>query len=208
MNRKIETLDDLTINKIAAGEVVEAPCSVVKELVENSIDAGASAITLEIREGGKKYIRVTDNGVGIAEEYVEQAFMRHSTSKITNIDDLGNISSLGFRGEALASIAAVSGIEMVTRTKEQKYGTLIKIVGGEIVAIKKTGCPIGTTVIVKNLFFNTPVRLKFMKSNSTETMKISRTITRLSLSNSGISFKYINNNSIVFVTPGDRKSVV
>lgn len=205
MNRKIELLDDLTINKIAAGEVVEAPHSVVKELIENSIDAGSSTITLEIRDGGKKYIRITDNGVGIKEEYVEKAFMRHSTSKITNIDDLNNINSLGFRGEALASIASVSQVEMITRTEDQQYGILIEITGGKIETVKKVGCPVGTTIIVKNLFFNTPARLKFMKSNSAETMKISEIITRLSLSNSSISFKYVNNNNIMFTTPGNKE---
>lgn len=204
MNKKIKILDDLTINKIAAGEVIESPHSVIKELIENSIDAGASIIISEIKEGGKKYIRVTDNGLGIDEKDVEQAFMQHSTSKITDINDLNNISSLGFRGEALASIAAVSQVEMITRTKDQKYGILIEITGGKIETIKKVGCPVGTTIIVKNLFFNTPARLKFMKSNSTETTKISKIITRLSLSNPGISFKYISNNDIIFTTPGDN----
>lgn len=204
MNRKIDILDDLTINKIAAGEVVEAPYSVVKELIENAIDAGASTITLEIKDGGKKYIRITDNGAGIKEEYVEKAFMRHSTSKIANIDDLNNINSLGFRGEALASIAAVSQAEMITRSDEQQYGILIEITGGKTEIIKKVGCPVGTTIIIKNLFFNTPARLKFMKSNNAETMKITEIIIRLSLSNPGIAFKYINNNNIMFTTPGNN----
>ncbi|MFW5648348.1 MAG: DNA mismatch repair endonuclease MutL [Candidatus Alkaliphilus sp. MAG34] len=203
MNRKIEILNDLTINKIAAGEVIEAPHSVVKELVENSIDAGASMVTLEIKEGGKKYIRVTDNGIGIGEEYVERAFMRHSTSKITDIGDLSNIDSLGFRGEALASIAAVSRIKMITRTKNQDYGILLEVMGGVIKTREKTGCPTGTTVIVENLFFNTPARLKFMKSNSAETAEVSKIIARLSLSNPGISFGYINNNNAIFTTPGN-----
>jgi len=204
MNKEINILDDLTINKIAAGEVVESPYSVVKELIENAIDAGASTITLEIRDGGKKYIRITDNGVGIKEEYVEKAFMRHSTSKITNIDDLNNISSLGFRGEALASIAAVSQVEIITRPEEQQYGMLMEIAGGKTEVIRMIGCPVGTTIIIKNLFFNTPARLKFMKSNNAETMKITEIITRLSLSNPSISFKYINNNNIMFTTPGDN----
>lgn len=203
MNRKINMLDDLTINKIAAGEVVESPYSVVKELIENAIDSGASTIVLEIKQGGKKYIRITDNGVGINEEYVEKAFMRHSTSKITSINDLSNINSLGFRGEALASISAVSQIEMVTRSSNQQHGIQIKIAGGKVESKKMVGCPIGTTVIVNNLFFNTPARFKFMKSNGAETMKITEIITRLSLSNPTISFKYINNNNIMFTTPGN-----
>lgn len=205
MYKKIETLDDLTINKIAAGEVVEGPHSVVKELVENSIDAGATIITLDIKSGGKTYIRVTDNGVGIKEEDVEKAFLRHSTSKILNINDLSTISSLGFRGEALASIAAVSQVEIVTRPKEQQYGILLEISGGGTVTRRKVGCPVGTTIIVKNLFFNTPARLKFMKSNSAETTKISEIITRLSLSHPSISFKYVNNNNIMYTTPGNDK---
>ncbi len=202
MSKEVKILDDLTIGKIAAGEVIKAPYSVVKELIENSIDAGASAITLGIKEGGKKYIRVTDNGIGIKEKYVEQVFMRHSTSKIKNISDLDSINSLGFRGEALASIAAVSQIEMITRTKDQKHGILVRNIGGRIETIRKTGCPVGTTIIVRNLFFNTPARLKFMKSNSVETTRISKIITRLALSDPDISFKYINNNTI-FITPGD-----
>ncbi len=204
MNIKINMLDDLTINKIAAGEVVESPYSAVKELIENAIDSGASTIVLEIKQGGKKYIRITDNGVGIKEEYVEKAFKRHSTSKITSINDLSNINSLGFRGEALASISAVSQIEMVTRTSNQQHGIQIKMAGGKIESKKMVGCPVGTTVIVKSLFFNTPARLKFMKSNGAETMKITEIITRLSLSNPTISFKYINNNNIMFTTPGNN----
>lgn len=204
MNREIRLLDDLTINKIAAGEVVESPHSVVKELVENAIDAASSAIILEIQEGGKKYIRITDNGVGIKEEYVEAAFMRHSTSKIAHIEDLSRVESLGFRGEALASIAAVAQVEMITRPEGQQHGVLIHINGGKVETIKKVGCPVGTTIIVKNLFFNTPARLKFLKSNNGETMKITEIITRLSLSNPSISFKYINNNNIMFTTPGNN----
>lgn len=205
MYKKIEQLDDLTINKIAAGEVVEGPFSVVKELIENSIDAGGNIITLDIKDGGKTYIRVTDNGGGIKEEYVEKAFLRHSTSKITSIRDLTSINSLGFRGEALASIAAVSQIEIVTRTEDQEYGILMELAGGNINMVKKVGCPVGTTIIVRNLFFNTPARLKFMRSNSAETSKISEIVTRLSLSNPAIAFKYVNNNNIMYTTPGNNK---
>lgn len=205
MRTEIEVLDDVTINKIAAGEVVEAPFSVVKELIENSIDAKASVITLEIKDGGKKHIRITDNGTGIKEEYVEKAFLRHSTSKINNINDLTHIASLGFRGEALASIAAVSQLEIITRTKDREHGVQLELEGGRIKLSKKVGCPIGTTVIIKNLFFNTPARLKFMKTNQAETIKISEIVMRLALSNPSISFQYVNNNNIMFTTPGDSQ---
>lgn len=198
----IRVLDDLTINKIAAGEVVEGPFSVVKELIENSIDAGASTITLEIKDGGKKYLRVTDNGVGIPEVEVEKAFLRHATSKITKLEDLEVSFSLGFRGEALASIAAVSQLELITKPVNQEYGISIELAGGRIVSHKKVGCPTGTTIIVRNLFFNTPVRQKFMKSTQGETLRITEIITRLSLSKPEIAFRYINNNSIMLSSNG------
>ena len=198
----IHILDDLTVNKIAAGEVVEGPFSVVKELIENAIDAKANVITLEIKDGGKKYIRITDNGLGIPEAEVETAFLRHATSKISKLEDLESSISLGFRGEALASIAAVSQLEIITKPADQAYGISLEISGGKIVAQKQIGCPTGTTIIVKNLFYNTPVRLKFMKSTQGETLKITEIITRLALSKPEIAFKYINNNSIMLSTSG------
>ncbi|KAB3527254.1 DNA mismatch repair endonuclease MutL [Alkaliphilus serpentinus] len=200
----IRLLDDVTINKIAAGEVVEAPYSIVKELIENAIDAEAKSITLEIKEGGKKLIRITDDGLGIPEDEVEMAFQRHATSKINSLEDLSNTLSLGFRGEALASIAAVSQIEMITRPKTQSVGVAIEVAGGVITNKKSIGCPSGTTIMVKNLFYNTPARLKFLKSIQGETGKISEIITRLALSRPDISFKYINNNNIMFTTPGNN----
>ncbi|WP_243141228.1 DNA mismatch repair endonuclease MutL [Alkaliphilus pronyensis] len=199
----INILDDSTINKIAAGEVVEGPYSIVKELIENSIDAEATSITVEIKEGGKKYIRVTDNGSGIEEKEVEKAFLRHATSKISKIKDLYKVLSLGFRGEALASITSVAQVEMITKTRDQQYGISIEVNGGKVISKKPIGCPNGTTIIVKNLFFNTPARLKFMKSTQGETAKITEIITRLALSKPNVAFKYINNNNIMFTTLGD-----
>ncbi len=200
----IRVLDELTINKIAAGEVVEGPFSVVKELVENAIDAKSDSIILEIKEGGKKYIRITDNGVGIPETEVETAFLRHATSKITKLEDLESIYSLGFRGEALASIASVSQVEIITKPKDQPYGISMEIAGGKVLNKKQVGCPTGTTIIVKNMFFNTPARMKFMKSTGGETSKISEIITRLALSKPHVAFKYINNNNIMFTTAGNN----
>ncbi|QUH27332.1 DNA mismatch repair endonuclease MutL [Serpentinicella alkaliphila] len=198
----IHVLDDNVINQIAAGEVVEGPYSVVKELIENAIDAKADSIVVEIKEGGKKFIRISDNGIGINEHEVEQAFMRHTTSKITKINDLDTLITLGFRGEALASIASVSQVEIITKTKDQQHGILLEITGGRIVNRKVVGCPTGTTIIIKNLFFNTPARFKFMKSTQVETSKISEIISRLAISKTDIAFKYINNNNIMFTTSG------
>ncbi|MDR5658149.1 DNA mismatch repair endonuclease MutL [Serpentinicella sp. ANB-PHB4] len=200
MIQYIQTLDDTVINKIAAGEVVEGPYSVVKELTENAIDAKADTIVVEIKEGGKKYIRVTDNGTGIKDEEIEKAFLRHTTSKINKINDLDTLLTLGFRGEALASIASVSQIELITKTQEQEHGMHIEIIGGKVVNKKEIGCPTGTTIIIRNLFFNTPARLKFMKSTQAETTKISEIISRLSLSKDSVSFKFINNNKVMFTT--------
>ena len=158
--QRIQLLDKQTINKIAAGEVVESPKSVVKELTENAIDAGASNITVEIREGGISYIRITDNGCGIPKEQVKEAFLRHATSKLTQIEDLEHIYTMGFRGEALASIAAVAQVEMLTKTKDESVGTKIEIEAGEVKSIQDAACTDGTTVIVKNLFYNVPARRK------------------------------------------------
>ena len=166
---KIEILDQQTIDKIAAGEVVERPSSVVKELVENAIDAKASAVTVEIKEGGISFIRITDNGCGIEKDQVNLAFLRHSTSKIRDVEDLLTVSSLGFRGEALSSIAAVSQVELITKTLSGLSGIRYVIEGGKEKSLEEIGAPEGTTFLVRNLFYNTPARLKFMKKDSAET---------------------------------------
>ena len=171
MNR-INILDDLTINKIAAGEVVERPSSVVKELIENSIDAGSTKV-IDIQDGGKKLIRITDNGCGIASSEVDKSFLRHATSKIKNIDDLYDLYSLGFRGEALASISAVSKLEMVTKTKDEPIGTKVIVEGGKVVSKEPVGTHNGTTIIIKDIFFNPPARQKLLKSTRAETIELS-----------------------------------
>lgn len=199
----IHILGENVSNMIAAGEVVERPASAVKELVENSIDAGASSIIVEIRDGGISYIRVTDNGTGMDEEDAKSSFIRHATSKIYDESDLLNINTLGFRGEALASIASVSSVEMLTKTRDETYGTRIVIEGGEYRSIDSAGCPDGTTVTVKNLFYNTPARLKFLKKESREASVVSDILYKLALSQPSISIKFINNNKLIFTTPGD-----
>ena len=204
MNRK-NILDDLTINKIAAGEVVERPSSVVKELIENSIDAGSTKVVIDIQDGGKKLIRITDNGCGIASSEVNKSFLRHATSKIKNIDDLYDLYSLGFRGEALASISAVSKLEMVTKTKDEPIGTKVLVEGGNIVSKEPVGAHNGTTIIIKDIFFNTPARQKFLKSTHAETINISDLINKLAIGNPHVQFKYVNNNKPMLNTPGDNK---
>lgn len=201
---KIVILDENTSNQIAAGEVVERPASVVKELVENSIDAGSSSISIEISNGGISLIKVVDNGKGIDEDDVEIAFERHSTSKIRKADDLESITTLGFRGEALASIASVSLVELTTRVKDKQYGKYIKIQGGVVKEVRQTGCPVGTTFIVRDLFYNTPARFKFLKKDSTEAGYISDMVNRIALGNQNISMKLINNRSSVIHTPGNN----
>ena len=179
---KIRPLSENLIGKIAAGEVVERPSAAIKELVENSLDAGATAITVEIREGGLNYIRVSDNGSGIDESDIRMAFERHATSKIAREQDLNAISTLGFRGEALASIAAVSKITMTTRTADRETGLKIKNEGGKITEIQETACPVGTVIVVNDLFFNVPVRKGFMKKPAQEASAIHELMTRLLLS--------------------------
>jgi DNA mismatch repair protein MutL len=201
---KIVILDENTANKIAAGEVIERPASVIKELVENSMDAGASSISVEIKNGGISFIKVTDNGSGIDEDDAEISFERHSTSKIRNADELDSIRTMGFRGEALASIAAVSNVELMTRVQKNQHGMYIRIQGGNIKEVKQTGCPIGTTFIIKELFYNTPARFKFLKKDSTETGYISDTISRIALGNPQISFRFINSNAPILHTPGNN----
>lgn len=201
----IKVLDQSTINKIAAGEVVERPSSVVKELVENAIDAGATAVTIEIKEGGMSLIRITDNGQGIEKEEVPTAFVRHATSKIMTIEDLLSVSSLGFRGEALASIAAVSQVECITKTAHALTGIRYEIHGSREIACEEIGAPTGTTIIVRNLFYNVPARKKFLKTPMTEGSYVTELITRLSLSHPEVSFKYIMNGSNKIATSGNGK---
>ena len=206
----IVLLDDLTINKIAAGEVIERPASVIKEMVENSIDAGANNITVEIRNGGISYIKITDNGKGIAEDDLEIAFERHATSKIRSADDLNTVTSMGFRGEALASIAAIARVEMVSKTAEQENGYKVVVEGGKILDKTVTGSPIGTSITVTNLFYNTPVRYKFLKKDFTEAGYIEDTISRIALVHPEIAIKLINTGRTVIQTNGngDLKTVI
>lgn len=200
---EIQVLDDSTIDKIAAGEVVERPASVIKELVENAMDAGATAITVEIKEGGIEFIRVTDNGSGIEKSQVRNAFMRHATSKIRQVSDLLSLHSLGFRGEALSSIAAVSKVELVTKTREDMTGIRYCLEGAKETSFEEVGAPDGTTFIVRNLFFNTPVRRKFLKTAMTEGSYITDLLEHLALSRPEISFKYVLNGQTKFFTTGD-----
>ena len=203
--KKIQILDGETINKIAAGEVVERPASVVKELVENAIDAGASAITVEIQDGGTTLIRITDNGSGIEKEDIPMAFLRHSTSKIRTADDLLSIGSLGFRGEALSSISAVAQVELLTKTSHAMTGCRYRIEGGIEKAMEDIGCPDGTTFIIRQLFYNTPARRKFLKSNMTEAGYIQDLMQRMAMSHPEISFKFINNRQNRLNTSGNGK---
>ncbi len=201
----ITVLDQQTINKIAAGEVVERPAAVVKELVENSIDAGANAITVEIKEGGIGFIRITDNGSGIRKDDIQTAFLRHATSKIKSVEDLLSVSSLGFRGEALSSISAVALVELVTKNSADVLGSRYLIDGGEEKGFEEIGCPEGTTFVIRNLFYNTPARRKFLKSPTTEAGYISDLIERLAISHPNISFKFLNNNQLKLTTSGNNK---
>ncbi len=202
---KIVLLDDLTINQIAAGEVIERPASVVKELVENSIDAGAKNITVEIKNGGISYIRITDDGSGIMPDDMEIAFERHATSKIRKADDLDTVKSMGFRGEALASIAAIAKVDLVSRTEQNDIGYKIEIQGGNILDEHEEGCQKGTTITVRELFYNTPVRYKFLKKDFTESGYIEDTITRIALANPGVAIKLINMGKISIQTTGSGK---
>lgn len=206
----IVLLDELTINKIAAGEVIERPASVVKEMVENSIDAGATNIIVEIKNGGISYIRVSDNGKGIAQDDLEIAFERHATSKIRSADDLDTVKSMGFRGEALASIAAVANVELVSKTKEQAIGYRVVVEAGNVLEKEEMGTRTGTTITVRNLFFNTPVRYKFLKKDYTETGYIEDVITRIALVNPHIAIKLINTGKTVIQTngSGELKDVI
>jgi DNA mismatch repair protein MutL len=203
MSNRIKVLDPITANQIAAGEVVERPASVVKELVENAVDAGASKIEVEVIAAGVELIRVTDNGCGMQREDAVLAFQRHATSKISSSSDLGEISTLGFRGEALPSIASVSNMETITREANCLEGTRLLIIGGKIDQVQDAGCPVGTTFVVRDLFFNTPARRKFLKSDATELGQISDVLNRLAMAYPKISFKLINQGRVLLYTSGN-----
>ena len=202
---QINILDRSVYELIAAGEVIERPASIVKELIENSMDAGATQITVEIKNGGRTYIRVTDNGCGISREDVPKAFLRHATSKVSSKDDLDRILTLGFRGEALASVCAVSKTEMFTRTAEEDTGTHYAVNGGEPALTEESGCPAGTSIIVRDLFYNVPARLKFLKKDAAEANRVQELMTRLAVSRPDIAVKLIRDNKTVFAAAGDGK---
>lgn len=200
---KIHVLDQNTINQIAAGEVIDRPASIVKELMENAIDAGATMISVEIKDGGTSLIRITDNGSGIEKDDIKVAFLRHATSKIKTALDLISVSSLGFRGEALSSIASVCQVELITKTEDAITGIRYKIEGGKEVTFEEIGAPEGTTFIVKNIFFNTPARRKFLKTAQTEAGYISEIVEKIALSHPEISISFINNNQTKIHTSGN-----
>lgn len=202
MSTMIRVLDESTANKIAAGEVVERPASVIKELVENSIDAGSNKIEVEIMSGGISFMRVTDNGCGMSETDAKMAILRHATSKLQKVGDLSSLATLGFRGEALPTIASVSKFTLLTRRAENDFATLVEIEGGKIKEIREAGGAVGTTVKAQDLFFNTPARKKFLKTPVSEGSHINETMVKLAVSNPGIAFKFINNNKLVIATPG------
>ena len=203
--KKIVQLSDEVIGKIAAGEVVERPAAAIKELVENSIDAGATAVTVEIKEGGISYFRVTDNGCGISPNDIKMAFERHATSKIRSAEDLHTVATLGFRGEALASVAAVAKVTLTTRAKEQENGISAANIAGSLQDIRDAACPEGTSLVVKDLFFNTPVRLKFLKKPSYEAGLVSDLVMRLILSHPDVGFRFISDGKVIYTSIGDGK---
>ena len=205
MKNRINLLDEITINKIAAGEVVERPASIVKELVENSIDAGADRIIIEVENGGKSLIKITDNGCGIPSSEVKKCFLRHATSKIDKIDDLFNLFTLGFRGEALASICAVSKLEMTTKFEDEAVGTKITLVGGNVESKEAVGANTGTSIVIKDLFFNTPARKKFLKTDHAELMSITDIVNKLAIGYPNVKFRYLNAGKLMVNTPGDGK---
>ena len=205
MKNRINLLDEITINKIAAGEVVERPASIAKELVENSIDAGADRIIIEVENGGKSLIKITDNGCGIPSSEVKKCFLRHATSKIDKIDDLFNLFTLGFRGEALASICAVSKLEMTTKFEDEAVGTKITLVGGNVESKEAVGANTGTSIVIKDLFFNTPARKKFLKTDHAELMNITDIVNKLAIGYPNVKFRYLNAGKLMVNTPGDGK---
>ena len=199
----IQCLDPHIADLIAAGEVVERPASVAKELLENALDAGASAISVEVQHGGLTYLRITDNGCGIAPGQLPTAFLRHATSKLHTAQDLDAIGTLGFRGEALAAIASVSRVELITRTAEETLGNSLTLEGGEIVEEEPAGCPLGTTMVVRDLFYNTPARLKFMKRDAAEGAAVFALVQKLALSHPEVSIKFLRDGKQDLLTPGD-----
>lgn len=202
---KINVLDKHVAELIAAGEVIERPASIVKELMENAIDAGATAVTVEIKSGGIRYLRITDNGCGISYEDLPTAFLRHATSKVRDEADLEQIGTLGFRGEALASVCAVSRVEMLTKTEDAQFGARIELAGGEQLAYEEAGCPDGTTIVVRDLFYNVPARLKFLKRDAYEGSLVADIVDKIALSNPQIAVKFIKENRVELQTPGDGK---
>ena len=202
---KILQLSSHIANMIAAGEVVERPASVVKELLENSVDAGATQVTVEIRDGGMTFIRVTDNGCGMLPEDARTAFLRHATSKLRTAEDLGAISTMGFRGEALAAIASVSRIDLLTKASEAVFGTALTLEAGTITDESEAGCPEGTTIIIRDLFFNTPARMKFMKSDVVEGSRITAAVQQQALAHPEVSFRLLRDGKQVLSTPGSGK---
>ncbi len=200
---RVQVLSKETAELIAAGEVIERPASIVKELLENSIDSGADSITVEIKRGGVSFIRITDNGCGIEHDDVPLAFLRHATSKIHDKNDLDSITTLGFRGEALASICAVAKVDVITRTQKDEYGTHYAIEGGEQTEYERTGCPEGTTIIIKDIFYNVPARQKFLKKDVSEGNAISSMVDKIAVSHPDIAFKFIRDDKQEFITPGD-----
>ena len=207
---KINILPKEVYSLIAAGEVVERPMSIVKEMIENSIDAGAKHITVEIKNGGTTYIRITDDGCGIAREDVKKVFISHATSKISTGADLDSIGTLGFRGEAMASIAAVAKVELLTKADNEEMGTRYEIAGGEEIDFSDAGCPQGTTVVVRDIFFNLPARMKFLKKDVTEGNSIQGIVDRMAISNPDISFRFIREGKQILITSGngDLKSTI
>lgn len=207
---RINVLPKEIYQLIAAGEVVERPSSVVKEMIENSLDAGAKNITIEIKNGGSTYIRITDDGCGIERDDVRKVFISHATSKISKKDDLNSIATLGFRGEAMASISAVSKVELLTKAENEEIGTRYEIAGGEELEFDDAGCPNGTTIVVRDIFFNTPARMKFLKKDVTEGNQVAGIVDRMAISHPEISFRFIRDGKQVLITSGngDLKSTV
>jgi len=199
---KIIQLSPHVANLIAAGEVVERPASVVKELTENAVDAGASQVTVEIRDGGMTFLRVTDNGCGMTPEDARTAFLRHATSKLRTAEDLAAIGTMGFRGEALAAIASVSRIDLMTKTPGSLLGTSLQLEAGVILEQSETGCPDGTTIIIRDLFFNTPARMKFMKSDTVEGSRVFSALQQQALAHPEVSFRFIRDGKQILSTPG------